>query len=290
MFCRLLVLSTFIITAIHGQENRRVPLILSKGGSPENPAVFDGKGMIIDLGIDVTAHDWQKDNDVWFSSGPFKDHPAVVDTQRAALFIEEVPLRIVRDREAEKKSGVAGQVIFAAPAVLKPGEVGFTKAGAIYFRWPVGKQPGAAHIFLPPANLASCVSIQCSHIIVRNITAIHAANDGFNIHGARVGVRLEHVKAFSNGDEGISAHETVQMDVVDAEIAWNGSSAGGVADVNDSITTYTNCAVHHNLGAAFFFSGKSHRVTNSIIHHQAKDFEVSEDAQLTQSGNEWRRE
>ena len=80
------------------------------------------------------------------------------------------------------------------------------------------------------------------------------------------------------------------MDVVDAEIAWNGSSAGGVADVNDSVTTYTNCKVHHNLAAAFSFAGKSHRVTNCIIHHQARDFEVREDAKLTQSGNEWRRE
>jgi len=290
MFCRLLALTTFIITSVHAQEIRHVPLTLSKGGTPENPAVFDGKGMIIDLGIDVTTYDWQKDGEVWTSRGAFKDHPAVADVQRSALFIEEVPIRTVRDREAEKKSGVAGQVIYAAPAALKPGELGFTAEGAIYFRWPVGKKPGSARIFLPPANLASCVSIQCSNITVRNITAIHAANDGFNIHGARVGVRLEHVKAFSNGDEGISAHETVQMDVVDAEIAWNGSTAGGVADVNDSITTYTNCEVHHNLGAAFFLTGKSHRVTNCIIHHQAKDFEVREGAQFTQSGNEWRRE
>lgn len=290
MFCRLLALTTFIITSVHAQEIRHVPLTLSKGGTPENPTVFDGKGMIIDLGIDVTMHDWQKNNDVWTSNGPFTKHPAVTDPQRGVLFIEEVPMRIVRDREAEKKRGVAGQVIFAAPEALKPGEVGFTAEGAIYFRWPTGKKPGTARIFLPPANLASCVSIQCSHIIVRNITAIHAANDGFNIHGARVGVRLEHVKAFSNGDEGISAHETVQMDVVDAEIAWNGSSAGGVADVNDSVTTYTNCEVHHNLAAAFSFAGKSHRVANTVIHHQAKDFEVREDAQLTQSDNVWRRE
>ncbi len=290
MFCRLLALTTFIITSVHAQEIRHVPLTLSKGGTPENPTVFDGKGIIIDLGIDVTTHDWQKNNDVWTSNGPFAKHPAVTDPQRGVLFIEEVPMRIVRDREAEKKGGVAGQVIFAAQAALKPGEVGFTAEGAIYFRWPVGKKPGTARIFLPPANLASCVSIQCSHIIVRNITAIHAANDGFNIHGARVGVRLEHVKAFSNGDEGISAHETVQMDVVNAEIAWNGSSAGGVADVNDSVTTYTNCEVHHNLGAAFSFAGKSHRVTNCVIHHQAKDFEMREDAQLIQSGVEWRRE
>ena len=97
------------------------------------------------------------------------------------------------------------------------------------------------------------------------------------------------MKALSNGDEGISAHETVQMDVVNSEIAWNGSSAGGVADVNDSITTYTNCELHHNIGAAFSFAGKSHRVSHCLIHHQTKDIELREDTKVEQSDNEWRK-
>ena len=288
-FAASLITLLVITTTTSAQEVRRTPLTLKDGGSPEQPAVFDGKGMIIDLGIDVTAHDWEKQGDVWTSRGPFDKHPAVDDVQRAALFIEEVPLRITRDRVAEKNSGEKGKVIFAAPETLQPGQMGFKADGSIYFRWPVGKASGAAKIYLPPAGLASCVNIACSYLTVKNITALHAANDGFNIHGNRVGIRLENVKACSNGDEGISAHETVQMDVVNAEIAWNGSSAGGVADVNDSITTYTHCELHHNLGAAFSFAGKSHRVTHCIIHHQTKDFEIREDAQLEQSDNEWRK-
>ena len=47
-------------SAALSQEIRRTPLTLKDGGTPEKPAVFDGKGMIIDLGIDVTAHDWEK--------------------------------------------------------------------------------------------------------------------------------------------------------------------------------------------------------------------------------------
>jgi parallel beta helix pectate lyase-like protein len=271
----------------HAQEIRHTPLTLKDGGTLEKPAVFDGKGMIIDLGIDVTSHDWEKQGDVWTSRGSFDKHPAVSDTQRAALFIEEVPMRVMRDRPAEKASAEKGKVIFLAPAALQPGQMGFKADGSLYFRWPAGKTPGSARIFLPPAGLASCVAIACSYLTVKNITALHAANDGFNIHGNRVGIRLENVKAFSNGDEGISAHETVQMDVVNAEIAWNNSSAGGVADVGDSITTYSNCELHHNLGAAFFFDGKSHRVTNCSIHHQAQDIVLRGDAKVEQSGNEW---
>ena len=284
----------FLIAAfclpIAAQEIRREPLVLRQGGTPDKPVVFDGGGMIIDLGIDITDRDWVKDGDLWTSRDPLPDHPPVADTQRAGMFIDEVPVRVVRDRAAEAATGEKGKVIYAAPEVLKPGEMGWTSEGSLYFRWPVGKSPGSARVIQPPAKLASCVSIACSHIIVRNIVAKHAANDGFNIHGHRVGVRLENVKAFSNGDEGISAHETVEMDVVNAEIAWNGSSAGGVADVNDSVTTYTNCEVHHNLGAAFLFDGKSHRVTNCVIHHQAKDFEIRGDAMVEKSGVDWRRD
>lgn len=289
MLYRSLALLTLLATTAVAQEIRRTPLTLKDGGTPENPAVFDGKGMIIDLGIDVTAHEWTKMGDLWTSRPEFAQNMASGDVQRAGLFIEEVPLRIVRDRVAEQKSGEKGKVIYAKPESLQPGQMGFTADGAIYFRWPAGKTPGSADIFLPPAGLASCVSIACSYLTVKNITAIHAANDGFNIHGARVGIRLENVKAFSNGDEGISAHETVQMDVVDSEIAWNGSSAGGVADVGDSITTYTNCELHHNLGAAFFFDGKKHRVTNCLVHDQTQDIVTRGDAQVEQTGNTWHR-
>lgn len=287
----LIGLAIILTTSLHAQEFRRTPLVLTQGGTPEQPAVFDGKGMIIDLGIDITDREWVKNGDVWTTKGPIPEHPPVADEQRAGLFIDEVPVRISRDRTAEKAVAVAGKIIYTAPDALKPGQMGWNEDGSLYFRWPQEKAPGSGRIIQPPAKLASCVSIACSHITVRNIIAKHAANDGFNIHGHRVGIRLENVKAFSNGDEGISAHETVQMDVFDSEIAWNGSSAGGVADVGDSVTTYTNCELHHNVNAAFFFDGKHHRVTNCVIHHQDKDIVVrGTDVVVEKSGVVWRKE
>lgn len=46
------------------------PLILTEGGTAEKPAVFDGKGMVIDLGTDVSGHAWKKGGDLWTSDGP----------------------------------------------------------------------------------------------------------------------------------------------------------------------------------------------------------------------------
>lgn len=288
---RLFLCLFLTATAFHAQEIRRTPLILRQGGTLENPAVFDGNGMIIDLGTDITDRDWVKKGDVWTSRGPVANLSPVADEQRAGLFIDEVPVRIARDRATERKSGVAGKIIYVMPENLKPGQMGWAEDGAVYFRWPKEKAPGGGRVIQLPAKLESCVSIACSYITVRNIIARHAANDGFNIHGDRLGVRIEKVKAFSNGDEGISAHETVQMDVFDSEIAWNGSAAGGVADVNDSVTTYTNCELHHNLNSAFFFDGKSHRVTNCVIHHQSQDIVArGKDVTVEQSGNVWKKD
>ncbi|MHC4879572.1 MAG: hypothetical protein ACYTGL_24220 [Planctomycetota bacterium] len=98
----------------------------------------------------------------------------------------------------------------------------------------------------------------------------HHGNDGFNIHGARKGTQLENVRALSNADEGISAHETVEMNVVGAEVAWNGSAGGGFVDVNDSGTHFRGSIVRDNAGAAFYFSGNSHTVTDTSIVSQPK--------------------
>ena len=75
------------------------------------------------------------------------------------------------------------------------------------------------------------------------------------------------------------------MEVVGAEVAWNGSAAGGVADVNESVTTYRDCIVHDNAGAAFYFAGKSHHVTDSLIFEEETDFAVQKETKFTESGN-----
>ncbi|NBS33251.1 MAG: hypothetical protein EBS83_10740, partial [Planctomycetia bacterium] len=129
-----------------------------------------------------------------------------------------------------------------------------------------------------------CVSIACSHITVRNLTVKHAGNDGFNIHGDRRGVRLERVRAIANADEGISAHETTEMEVVEAEVAGNGSSAGGVADVNQSVTSYRDCYVHDNAAAGFFFSGRRHTVADTVIANQTRPIAIQKGTEVVQKG------
>lgn len=265
------------------------PLVIRDGGTPDKPTVFDGQGMVIDLGIDVTDHPWTKADDLWTSAGPLLDRKPIAGGQLAGLFINEIPLSIPRDLAAEKLHPDRKGFCYLPPDKLRPGQMGYAADGSIYFRWPAGKQPGSSSVILPPKPGTSCVSIACSHVIVKNITAKHAANDGFNIHGKWIGIRLENVKAVSNADEGISAHDDVEMSVIGAEVAWNGSAAGGIADVNRCTTHYKDCIVHDNLGAAFHFSGKQHAVADCLIYNQSRDFSIATGTEVTRNRVEWRK-
>ena len=273
------------------------PLVLKKSGTPEKPEVFDGQGMLIDLGTRVSEHDWIIDGDLWTSQPDFLKsfgHTPRISGQTAGLFIGDIPITIPRDHEAEKGRPDMKSKCYFPPEKLKPGEMGYTKDGSLYFRWPKGCKPGKAigadrgrfkPIILPAKNGVNCVSIACSNIIIRNLTVKYAGNDGFNIHGHRKGIRLEHVRALSCADEGISAHETTEMEVFNSEIGWNGSISGGVTDVNDAVTTYRNCIVHDNAGAAFSFTGKAHRVYDSLIYNQETAFHVHKEVDFKEERN-----
>lgn len=284
----MLILCLLVLGDVHAAEPtlvRTTTLVLSEGGTAAKPTIFDGEGMVIDLGIDVSDHNWKKEGDLWTSTpqllGELGREPTMAG-QMAGLFVDKIPMTIPRDLEMEKIRPDRKSRCYFSPAKLRPGQMGYSAAGSICFRWPAEVEPGSKPLILPPKPGVNCVTIACSHIVVKNITARYAGNDGFNIHGNRVGIRLENVSAFSNADEGISAHETVQMDVVGAKIGWNGSAAGGVADVGDTVTTYRNCEVHDNAGAAFYFSGKSHRVTDTLIFNQSKEFAVNKETEFVQ--------
>ena len=285
------------IWELQTQSRITTPLVLKRSGTPEKPEVFDGQGMLIDLGTRVSDHDWIMDGELWTSQpGILKSfgHTPRIAGQTAGLFIGDIPITIPRDHEAEKGRPDMKSKCYFPPQKLKPGEMGYAKDGSLYFRWPKGCKPGKGigadrgrfkPIILPAKNGVNGVSIACSDIIIRNLTVKYAGNDGFNIHGDRAGIRLENVRALSCADEGISAHETTEMEVFDSEIAWNGSISGGVTDVNDAVTTYRNCIIHDNAGAAFSFTGKVHRVYDSLIYNQEKAFHVHKEVDFKEERN-----
>jgi hypothetical protein len=245
--------------------------------------VFDGHGVVIDLGTNVNDHPWKQEGDLWTSRGPLLQRSPILAGQTAGLFVDEQPIAVPRNIQKERVHPEKKGFCYVDPASLQPGQMGFAEDGSLYFRWPANNRPGSARLVLPAKAGVSAVTIACSHIVVRNVTAKHAGNDGFNMHNRWTGIRLENIRALSNGDEGISAHDEVEMTVDGAEIAWNGSASGGVADVNQCSTNYRNCVAHDNAGAAFHFSGKSHSISDSKIYNQPHPFDIAKGTTFTQT-------
>jgi hypothetical protein len=85
---------------------RREPLVIRDGGTAEEPAVFDGGGLIVDLGTDVTDEAWQRDGDLW-TLAAFAGRPLpIMAGQYAALFVDDVPIVVPRDLEGEARTSI----------------------------------------------------------------------------------------------------------------------------------------------------------------------------------------
>jgi len=144
-----------IIGSVSAGEVSTEPLVLKQGGTAEQPAIFDGKGMVIDLAINVTDHAWKKDGEVWTSSGPLLDRKPLGAGQVAGLFLDEVPIAIPRDLAAEKQHPDLKEHCYIPPERLKSGQMGYAADGSLYFRWPAGKTPGGTERRAPP-RACSC--------------------------------------------------------------------------------------------------------------------------------------
>lgn len=237
---------------VPSKEPYREPLILNKSGEPDRPIIVEGNNNTIDLGADISDGPWKPDGDEWILEREL-DHPknrAGLE-QAAALFIDTIPIYT----QSPARAGP-----------LKPGQLRFDDRNFPHVLFPEGKRPGQCKIIRPKNPMGtSGVAIQASWVTVRNLTCKFAGNDGFNLHGKWKGMRLKNVKALFNGDEGISAHDQCEVEVVNAEVAYNGSIAGGIADVNESITIYRNCLIHHNRAPFHFDAAGKHEVHDSVI-------------------------
>jgi hypothetical protein len=67
------------------------------------------------------------------------------------------------------------------------------------------------------------------------------------------------------GDQGISSHDTGQMTIRGAEVAFCGSRAGGIADINDCVTSYSSVLLHNNRKSVLTLRGGKHDIDGMVI-------------------------
>ncbi|MEO6738860.1 MAG: hypothetical protein ABIP20_01315, partial [Chthoniobacteraceae bacterium] len=100
-------------------------------------------------------------------------------------------------------------------------------------------------------------------LIIRNITATHVDNDGYNIHGHCEDVLFENIQAIECGDDGISAHESAEYRV-DGLVSIGNST--GITDTVAAHTSYHRVFIADCHGYDLFFldSGR-YKLTNAVV-------------------------
>lgn len=179
------------------------------------------------------------------------------------------------------RSSKGAQAPLKRPEELRPGEWTFVRdesrgtppspelSGAFHLRLAPGQSLAGARIAAPVRSAGVQFSGGNAHLVVRNVVATHAYNDGFNIHGDCRDVVFENIRAIECGDDGISAHESAQYRV--AGFASIGNSTG-ICDTGAARTSYDRVFIADCSGYDLFFldSGR-YRLTNAIVLSSAQN-------------------
>ena len=102
-----------------------------------------------------------------------------------------------------------------------------------------------------------------AHLVIRNLTATHPYNDGFNIHGDCRDVVFENIRAIECGDDGISAHESAEYRV-DGFVSIGNST--GITDTVAAHTSYNRVFIAdcHGFDLYFLDNGR-YKLTNAVV-------------------------
>ncbi|MBS0211240.1 MAG: hypothetical protein JSS27_20030 [Planctomycetes bacterium] len=230
-------------------------------GEPGRPITFDGHGATIEGSDPITVADWQE-----VSPGLYRNDHLLSERLlgKDGAVIQRWFFRIDGKMNFMGRTSKGKRAPLKAPAELQPGEWTFEQdAHAFYIKTSPGKKLADYRIEAPLRSTSVQMSGDCSHLLIRNLTATHVYNDGYNIHGKCRDVRFENIAAIECGDDGMSAHDDCQI-AVDGFVTLSNST--GLCDVGDSVSHYNRVYADSNIGFDVFFLGSNeHSMKNSAI-------------------------
>ncbi|WP_395736672.1 hypothetical protein [Prosthecobacter sp.] len=245
-----------------------------KKGEPGKPITLDGHGAILEGSDTLNPAQWTE-----VSPGLFKNEallPRLDDAVIGRWFFLWGGQMNHMGRTSKGRSAPLKK-----PEDLQPGEWTFVKDpsrakpsslqiyGDFYLRLPAGQKLADAQIFAPVRSAGVQMGGDNAHLVIKNLTATHPYNDGFNIHGDCRDVVFENIAAIECGDDGISAHESAQYRV-DGFLSIGNST--GITDTGTAQTSYTNVFLARNIGFDLFFLDEGrYTLTNAFVLSSAQN-------------------
>ncbi len=245
-----------------------------KKGEPGKPITLDGHGATLEGSDPLDPAQWTE-----VSPGLFANDHLIARNDDAIIgrwfFLWNGQMqhmgRTSKGRSAPLKK----------PEELQPSEWTFVKDpsrekppskqiyGTFYLKLPAGQKLADAHIFAPMRSAGVQFGGDNAHLVIKNLTATHPYNDGFNIHGDCRDVFFENIAAIECGDDGISAHESAQYRV-DGFVSIGNST--GITDTGTAQTSYNNVFLAKNIGFDLFFLDEGrYSLTNALVLSSAQN-------------------
>jgi hypothetical protein len=245
-----------------------------KKGEPGKPITLDGHGATLEGSDPIDPAKWRE-----VSPGLFANDDLLPGLSDAAigrwffLFDGKMQLmgRTSKGRSASLKK----------PQELQAGEWTFVKDasrekppskaiyGTFYLKLGAGQTLAEAKVFAPMRSAGVQFGGDNAHLVIKNLTASHPYNDGFNIHGDCRDVVFENIRAIECGDDGISAHESAQYRV-DGFISIGNST--GICDTGTAQTSYNRVFIADCIGFdLYFLDNGRYKLTNAVIFSKAQN-------------------
>jgi hypothetical protein len=245
-----------------------------KKGEPGKPITLDGHGATLEGSDPIDPAQWKE-----VAPGLFA-HDHLLPRNDTAIMGRWFFLWNGRMNHMGRTSK-GRQEPFKKPEDLQPNEWTFVRDpareqppssridGTFYLKLPPGRKLAEARISAPLRSAGVQLSGDNAHLVIRNLTATHPYNDGFNIHGDCRDVVFENIRAIECGDDGISAHESAEYRV-DGLISMGNST--GITDTVAARTSYNRVFLADNLGYdLFFLDNGRYRLTNAIVLSTAQN-------------------
>lgn len=245
-----------------------------KKGEPGKPIVLDGHGAILEGSDPLDPAQWRE-----VSPGLFAADELLPNLSDAVIgrwfFLFDGRMQLM-GRTSKGRSEPLKR-----PEDLQPGEWTFVKDpsrekppskaifGSFFLKLPTGASLVDAKIAAPVRSAGVQFGGDNAHLVIRNLTATHPYNDGFNIHGDCRDVVFENIRAIECGDDGISAHESAQY-TVDGFVSIGNST--GICDTGTARTSYRNVFIADCVGFDLYFLDEGrYSLTNAVIFSSAQN-------------------
>jgi len=245
-----------------------------KKGEPGKPITLDGHGATLEGSDPIDPAKWRE-----VSPGLFANDDLLPGLSDAAIgrwfFLFDGKMQLM-GRTSKGRSA-----LLKKPQELQAGEWTFVKDasrekppskaiyGTFYLKLGAGQTLAEAKVFAPMRSAGVQFGGDNAHLVIKNLTASHPYNDGFNIHGDCRDVVFENIRAIECGDDGISAHESAQYRV-DGFISIGNST--GICDTGTAQTSYNRVFIADCIGFdLYFLDNGSYKLTNAVIFSKAQN-------------------